>query len=452
MKKYALILALYLSIVLAGLNNVPPMAFAQLVPSMLLYENPTFGIQMRYPQDWTIDQKDYKPEPQFTDIVTFSIPLDDENDDYYDYLSVVEDNINSQPDLTQYVEDTINAYRDAFEDFELINSNTNLQLAGFPAYSITFTYTGEAEDNQFDLQVMEVGAAVGNKVYYFYYEAETDSYSRFLPTVEAMINSVQFSTPGEQGLQQQPQQQQQPPITNNESGLAQPQQQPTDSESQPPLSDGNVDEQQQQPSLPQEEGTQVPQTEQQLMPPSESPMGSSTPSGQGSMLYQSPFFSITYPSSWELTDNGTFPIVIGAPLEGPNDLPLEGIRIDAYDKLANETLELFVADQIDFRSIQLEGGQLIESKPFGRLGADIPSHYVISQGTHPELGPIMTMDVIATTEDSLYAITYFAEESQYTKYLPTILNMLNTFDIANTNSNQTQQAPELPPRELGTDL
>jgi hypothetical protein len=42
-------------------------------------------------------------------------------------------------------------------------------------------------------------------------------------------------------------------------------------------------------------------------------------------------------------------------------------------------------------------------------------------------------------------------KSKYTKYLPTIPNMVNTFDIA--DSNQTQLAPEmLPPRELGTDL
>lgn len=438
-------------IILASLNiNSQPLASGQLVPSMLLYENPTFGIQMRYPQDWTIDQRDYKPEPQFTDIVTFSSPLDDDNDDYYDYLSVVEDNVNSQPNLAQYVDDTITAYREAFDDFELVNSNTNLQLAGYPAYSITFTYTGETEDNQFDLQVMEVGAAVGNKVYYFYYEAEVDNYSRFLPTIQSMIDSVQFDPPAEQGqpLQQQQQQQQQPPLANNESTLVQ-QQQPIDEGLQPPLIGGDVD-QEQQPSIPQGEQTTVPQTEQQPRP-SEAPMGSSTPSDQGIILYQNPFFSITYPTSWELTDNGTFPIVIGAPLEGPNDLPLEGIRIDAYDKLANETLELFVADQIDFRSNQLEAAQLVESKPFGRFGADMPSHYVIFQGTHPELGPIMTMDIMATTDDSLYALTYFAEQSKYTKYLPTILNMVNTFDIA--DSNQTQLAPEmLPPRELGTDL
>ena len=145
-----------------------------------LYENTTYGIQIQHPSDWEIDEGDVEPDDDVTDIVSFFAPIgnDSETDGPSLYISIDNQSTNLNENLNEYLTTTINDYN-ASEDFEVVESNTNSTLAGYPAYKLVFTDV----DDDINYESMEFGTIIGDKVYFATYEAEEEQYSDYLPTV-----------------------------------------------------------------------------------------------------------------------------------------------------------------------------------------------------------------------------------------------------------------------------
>jgi hypothetical protein len=156
-----------------------------------LYENTTYGIQIQHPSDWEIDEGDVEPDDDVTDIVSFFAPIgnDSETDGPSLYISIDNQSSNLNENLNEYLTTTINDYNDS-EDFEVVESNTNSTLAGYPAYKLVFT---DVYDDDINYESMEFGTIIGDKVYFATYEAEEEQYSDYLPTVQKMIDSLKIN-------------------------------------------------------------------------------------------------------------------------------------------------------------------------------------------------------------------------------------------------------------------
>ena len=139
--------------------------------SPIPYENFDMGVRMTYPSDWNLEKETE------TSALFFS-ELEDEFDTYFENLEFNEENLpKGNNTLDDYLNYTINTYNDRTDFVKLEQKNTT--LFDMPAYSLEYSYTMDDGSN---LQIYEIGTIIGNKGYYIEYSAQSDSYSRYLPT------------------------------------------------------------------------------------------------------------------------------------------------------------------------------------------------------------------------------------------------------------------------------
>jgi serine/threonine-protein kinase len=156
--------------------------------NFLAYENPTYGIKIQYPVDWTASQNGLQ---DYTDIIAFYSPLENISDRFPEQLSI------SVIDYSQNI--TLNDYTNRITDtlkqspnLEIIQSNATT-LAGNPAHKIVFSpMTGE-QQQQFKPEIMQIWTIKGDKAYSILYVAESVKYSNYLSTVQKMVNSFEIT-------------------------------------------------------------------------------------------------------------------------------------------------------------------------------------------------------------------------------------------------------------------
>ena len=170
-------------------------AFAQTTNNTFKrYENPTYGINIQYPSNWRVDEGDVYADDYVTDIVSFIAPIRSDTEAYGPSLSISIDNPppNLNENLNEYLTRITTEYSDTYEDFNVIESDTNSILSGMPVYKIVFT----DEEDGIDYKSMEIGTIIGDKVYFVTYFAEEEQYSDYLPTIQKMISSLEMTRSG----------------------------------------------------------------------------------------------------------------------------------------------------------------------------------------------------------------------------------------------------------------
>lgn len=156
------------------------------------YENPTYGINIQYHSDWRADGGDIYAGDYVTDIVSFIAPIRNNTEAYAPSLSISIDNIppNLNENQNEYLSRIITDYSDTYEDFNVIEYDTDSILSGKPAYKIVFTN----EEDGIDYKNMEVGTIIEDKVYFVtHYAEEEEQYLDYLPTIQKMISSVKMT-------------------------------------------------------------------------------------------------------------------------------------------------------------------------------------------------------------------------------------------------------------------
>jgi PsbP-like protein len=147
--------------------------------SFLFYESPPYGIKMGYPKDWLVTDK---PSDKF--VVGFA-PLTDTRS------AVVCVEIRSQPvgtTLQSESEQSLKNLRGNIPNIHLIEF-AECTLAGLPAYRLVWD---GGVSTKTDLCVFTIRA---NKKYSIFFNSEVEKYSIYLPTVEKMIKSFEFTNP-----------------------------------------------------------------------------------------------------------------------------------------------------------------------------------------------------------------------------------------------------------------
>jgi hypothetical protein len=170
------------------LNNI-----AVNTSNILTYQNSPYGISIQYPANWTKNEKDYDPNDNITNIVSFSSPLTNRFDNYSETLLISIKGLSNQSmTLKEYATSLITDYNKTLTDFKVIESNTNITLAGAnnnPAYGLIYT----AREENTIYKTMEIGTIIGDRIYSIKYTAEEKKFSNYLPTIQMMINSLQIT-------------------------------------------------------------------------------------------------------------------------------------------------------------------------------------------------------------------------------------------------------------------
>jgi len=163
-----------------------------LTNAILTYQNSSYGVRIQYPANWTKDERDITPNNPLTDIVAFYSPVENTSDNYSESLEIYTERLADQNmTLDEFANSSITYYNKTLTDFNLIESNTNLTLAGGnnnPAYGLVSTDRVDGTN----YKRMEIGTIIGDRIYFIRYNAEEKKYSNYLPTIQMMINSLQI--------------------------------------------------------------------------------------------------------------------------------------------------------------------------------------------------------------------------------------------------------------------
>jgi serine/threonine-protein kinase len=170
----------------------PPSSVAQTPgPADLLnYVNPTYGIKIQYPKDWTASTSGI---PTYNGVVGFYSPLKNITDVHPAEVTLSITTYAPTISLADYTKTTLAILEKQGIKIDESKSNT---LSGQPAYRVTFSPTNPAIQNiPINLKVMQTWTVIDNKVYLLSFSADTQKFSLYLPVVQKILDSLQIQPP-----------------------------------------------------------------------------------------------------------------------------------------------------------------------------------------------------------------------------------------------------------------
>jgi serine/threonine-protein kinase len=150
--------------------------------NFLTYQDNTLGIKIDYPTGWI-------HELHADGLVTFLPGLEGNTNTYPAGLGITVEHLKSKNmPLSEITKIQIKNLTQNHSDFRLLES-TDFRLAGNMAYKIVFTATDSMKHER---KAMQIWTVKGDKAYLITYKAEPEQYSKYLPTIQKMVDSFQF--------------------------------------------------------------------------------------------------------------------------------------------------------------------------------------------------------------------------------------------------------------------
>jgi hypothetical protein len=141
-------------------------------------------------------------------------------------------------------------------------------------------------------------------------------------------------------------------------------------------------------------------------------------------------FSIKYPTDWERAQHLDKSVTFLAPRESnsdtnPADTNRAGLGIMVIEVESNKTLASITQNQLNKLKNLYPDIQILESMETIFLGH--PSHMIIFTATDNTQSMRKAMQFWFKEDNKAFLMTYKSDNQRYSKYLPTIDKMLNSF-------------------------
>ncbi len=172
-------------------------AFADL-PYGKTYTNDIYEFQIQYPAnpEFEIEEVDYDETDRVTDIVTFYSIMENHNDVFADNFGVSVDSVSYDVNLQNYLDETIDIYRESLDDFEILEQNTDSMLGGMPAYELVYSYTDHEMNPNGDplsMKSYETGLiAEDQSIYFIQLFAKGSEYDKYYDLLKPYIDSFKL--------------------------------------------------------------------------------------------------------------------------------------------------------------------------------------------------------------------------------------------------------------------
>ena len=151
----------------------------------LTYENPSLGIKMQYPSNWTMSGSGLQ---SYNDVVAFYSPLQNLSDALPAQLLLSVTRYSQNIALDEYTNLTVTALNQS-QNF-IVNESNPFTLAKNPAHQIIFSAISPSAP--FNFNIMQVWTTIGDKLYILSYEAVAPKFSKNLPTIQQMLHSLEI--------------------------------------------------------------------------------------------------------------------------------------------------------------------------------------------------------------------------------------------------------------------
>jgi hypothetical protein len=136
-------------------------------------------------------------------------------------------------------------------------------------------------------------------------------------------------------------------------------------------------------------------------------------------------FSIKYPPDWERAQHLDKSVTFLAPRESNSDTNPAGLGIMVIEVVSNNTLASITQNQLNTLKNLYPDIQILESMETIFLGH--PSHMIIFTATDNTQSMRKAMQIWFKEYNKAFLMTYKSDNQRYSKYLPTIDKMLNSF-------------------------
>lgn len=136
-------------------------------------------------------------------------------------------------------------------------------------------------------------------------------------------------------------------------------------------------------------------------------------------------FSIKYPQDWDRAQHIDKSVTFHAPKESNSDINPADLGIMVIQVESNTTLASITQNQLDTLKNLYPDFQIQESVETIFLGH--PAHMIIFTATDNTQNMRKAMQIWFKDESKAYLVTYKSDNERFSKYLPTIDRMLNTF-------------------------
>jgi hypothetical protein len=136
-------------------------------------------------------------------------------------------------------------------------------------------------------------------------------------------------------------------------------------------------------------------------------------------------FSIKYPPDWERAQHLDKSVTFLAPRESNSDTNQAGLGIMVIEVESNKTLASITQNQLTTLKNLYPDIQILESMEAIFLGH--PSHMIIFTATDNTQSMRKAMQIWFKEDNKAFLMTYKSDNQRYSKYLPIIDKMLNSF-------------------------
>ena len=136
-------------------------------------------------------------------------------------------------------------------------------------------------------------------------------------------------------------------------------------------------------------------------------------------------FSMKYPQDWDRAQHIDKSVTFHAPKESNSDINPADLGIMVIQVEPNTTLASITQTQLDTLKKLYPDFQLHQSVESAFLGH--PAHMIIFTATDNTETVRKAMQIWFKEETKAYLLTYKSDNERFSKYLPTIDRMLNTF-------------------------
>ncbi|HXW11189.1 MAG TPA: PsbP-related protein [Nitrososphaeraceae archaeon] len=136
-------------------------------------------------------------------------------------------------------------------------------------------------------------------------------------------------------------------------------------------------------------------------------------------------FSIKYPQDWDRAQHLDKSVTFHAPKESNSDINPADLGIMVIQVGSNTTLTSITQNQLDTLKKLYPDFQIHESVETVFLGH--PAHMIIFTATDNTETMRKAMQIWFKEDTKAYLVTYKSDNERFSKYLPTIDRMLNTF-------------------------
>ena len=158
--------------------------------------------------------------------------------------------------------------------------------------------------------------------------------------------------------------------------------------------------------------------------------------------YQNPDYGINiqYPSNWRVDEGDVYAddyvidiVSFIAPVTSDSEAysPSLSISIDNPPPNLNENLNEYLARITNDYGDTLKDFEVIESDTNSILDGK-PAYKLVSTDVEDDID-YKSLEIGTIIGDKVYFVTYYAEEEQYSNYLPTVQKMISSFQLVDSN-------------------